>query len=341
MQSGFLAGTQGRATNLFTPKVEAKPASGFTYDKSLIALASSWPGLICDTTIRIHDYQTEIVTTRTPPAISMDGRWVQIIGKSNAGGFTIFLTAEATGTFLQLTDANLDLSKLEGGDAAIILEHLFTNHLNLLEELLGAELSVSSITDVSAPVSGELLGFEFMMDGALQKGALQITGELHQIVEQIVGQNSFPEERAVDDRLVVHLGPVVVTAKQAYLARPGEMIDCGVEPSAIIKGVLMRSDGRYWPIFIEDESVEIAGELAGPVQFNNESQDTIFVTFGLGDVHLSAFDRRTLATGTKVNVQRLHNNEAEIYYQARPFGKGSLSILGTNLAVTLSSIGSF
>ncbi len=341
MQSGFLAGNKSLDKKLFTPKMAPKPNAGLNYDKSLIALASSWGGLVCDTSIKIGTFITELITTATPPVIANNGTWIKIIGKSNGGDFTIFLPSEVAGYILQLADQDLDLSKLEGGDAALIFEHIFTYHLTLLENLFGAELSIVSITDVDAPVSGELLGFEFDVEEKTLQGAIQIKGELHNIVEKIVGKNSFPEEKALDNRMIVHLGPVVVTAKQAYLARPGETIDCGVEPSSIIKGVLMRSDGRYWPIHIEDEQVEISGELAGPVKFSNEKTESIFVTFGLGEVSLSAFYRHTIEVGTKINIQRLSNNGVNIYYQARPFGKGHLSILGNNLAVTLDSVGAF
>ncbi len=341
MQLGFSTGNQATGKRLFTPPAAKKPDNRFQYDKSLIALVSSWGGLICDLSLQIGTFFTEIVTTNTPPHISANGQWVQIIGHSNAGAFSIYLPSDAAAYILQLAHDDLNITKLEGGDAALIIEHLLTYRLNMLEDILGAELSIVSITDVDAPINGELLGFEFDIEGNTYQGALQITGELHHMVEGLVAHHSFPEEKNIDNKLIVHLGPVVVPARQAYLARTGEMIDCGVEPSSVIKGVLMRSDGRYWPIYIEDEQVEIAGELAGPIHISNETTDNVFVTFGLGETTLSAFDRHTLSVGSKINIQRLPNNAANIYYQARPFGQGFLSILGSNLAVILDSVGAF
>ena len=341
MQSGFSTTKPGSGKRLFTPKIQTQPKNHFAYDKSLIALSSSWSSLICDLSIQIGSFVTEVITTNTAPQILPNGKWIKIIGDSNAGSFTIFMPSEAAGYILQLSNDDLDITKLEGGDAALIFEHLFTYHMNILENLFGADLSIISIVDVDAPVSGELLSFELDIEGTLHKGALQINGELHHQVEYIVGQNSFPEEKNLDSRMVVHLGPVVVSARQAYLARIGEVIDCGVEPSSVIKGVLMRSDGRYWPIFIEDEQVQIAGELAGPVQMSNETTENVFITFGLGEVSLTAYQRHTLTTDSTINIQRLPNNGANVYYQARPFGQGHLSILGNNLSVTLNSIGAF
>ena len=341
MQSGFLTNTQSSGKRLFTPTTSNTPKKPIAFDRSLIALVSSWGGLICDTTIQINDFNTEIITKNIPPKIPTNGTWIQIIGKSNIGGFTIYLPTDAAAFILQLADGNLDISKLEGGDAALVFEYLFTYHLNLLENILEAELSIVSITDVDAPVQGELLGFEFDLEGETQQGALQVQGDLHHQIEGVVGLNSFPEDKIVEDRLIVHLGPVVVPSKQAYLARVGEMIDCGVEPSSTIKGVLMRSDRRYWPIYIEDELVEIAGELAGPIQMSNETTENVFVTFGLGEVSLSAHLRLSLSVGSKIQIQRIPNNGANIYYQARPFGQGHLSILGSNLSVTLDNIGAF
>ncbi len=341
MQSGFSTGFQGAGKKLFTPNAPKKPDNRFNYDKSLIALVSSWGGLICDLNIQIGTFSTEIVTTSTSPNISPNGQWIQIIGHSKAGSFTVYMPSDAAAFILQLADNDLNITKLEGGDAALIFEHIFTNKLNMLEELIGVDLSILSITDLDTSVTGELLGFEFDIEGKTHQGAIQVQGELHHQLEAIVAHHSFPEEKNLDSKLIVHLGPVVVPARQAYLARTGEMIDCGVEPSSVIKGVLMRSDGRYWPIHIEDEQIEIAGELAGPVQTSNEATENVFVTFGLGETSLSSYDMHTLTTGSKVNIQRLPNNGANIYYQARPFGQGFLSILGSNLAVTLDSVGAF
>lgn len=341
MQSGLSLDSQNSGKALFAPRAIKQPENRFSEDTSLIALSSSWGGLICDMRIQIGSFFTEIITTENAPVVTPNGNWVHIVGESNMGAFSIYMPSETAGYVLQLANSDLELAKLEGGDAALIFEHLFTYHITLLEDLLGAELNITSITDVSAPVSGNLLGFEFDIEGQAHKCALQIKGDLHRKIEMIVGKNTYLDEKKVDNRLIVHLGPVVVSARQAYLARLGEMIDCGVEPSSTIKGVLMRSDGRYWPIYIEDEQVEIAGELAGPVQFSNEATENIFVTFGLGEVSLSAFERHSLGVGTKINILRLPNNAANIYYQARPFGQGHLSILGSNLSVTLDSIGAF
>lgn len=341
MQSGLSLNTNNTGKRLFAPSAQAQPEKRFEFDKTLIALASSWGGLICDLRIQIGTFFTEIITTDTTPNIVANGRWVQIIGHSNIGEFSIFMPSEAAGFILKLSDDDLNIAKLEGADAALIFEHLFTYHMSMLENMLGTELSIISIQDVSAPVSGELLGFEFEIEGNKHQGAVQIRGDLHYQFEKLIAPNSFPEEKKIDSRMIVHLGPVVVTSRQAYLARIGEMIDCGVEPSSVIKGVLMRSDGRYWPIYIEDEQIEIAGPIAGPVQISNETTENVFVTFGLGEVSLSAFERHTLVEGSKVNIQRLPNNSAHIYYQARPFGQGHLSILGSNLSVTLDSIGAF
>lgn len=341
MQSGLSLHTNRPGKRLFTTNIQTQPEKRFEFDKTLIALVSSWGGLICDLGIQIGTLSTEIVTTYTTPNIVPNGNWIHIIGHSNGGAFSIFMPSQAAAYILQLADENLNIEKLEGGDAALIFEHLFTYQISTLENLLGAELSIVSITDVDAPVSGELLGFEFDIEGEKHQGAIQITGDLHYLCEKLAAPHSFPEEKQIDNRMIVHLGPVVVSARQAYLARIGEMIDCGVEPSSVIKGVLMRSDGRYWPIHIEDEQVEIAGPLAGPVQISNETTENVFITFGLGEVSLSAFERHTLSQGAKINIQRLPENGAHIYYQVRPFGKGHLSLLGSNLSVTLDSIGAF
>lgn len=328
---------------LFQPSTFEAKSNSFAYDKSLIALSSSWGGLIANLGVQIGNFYTIIETLDTAPNIPLNGNWVQIVGQSDLGGFTIYISSDAAASFLKLSHDELDVSKLEGNDAALILEYLFTGQLYSLEEILGTNLKLNTVTDINTPVMDEVFGFQFELNGKFEKAALSVEGHLHNVLESVIAPLSFPDERKLDNRLIVHLGPVVVPARQAYLARIGEMIDCGVEPSDVIKGVLMRSDNRYWPIYIEDEKIEIVGDLAGPVDFSQQdpNQENIFVTFGLGEVTLSAYDRSTIGIGTVINIARLENNSANIYYQARPFGKGHLSILGTNLAVTLDSVGAF
>lgn len=326
---------------LFQSTINNEPVKTFSYDKSLIALSSSWPNLVADLGMHIGRFSTVLDTLPQPPLVSVNGQWVQIIGNTNLGDFTVYMPSKAAAAFLQLAHDDLDITSLEGGDAALIFEHILTGYILNFEEMLGTSIIIETITDVTRPVSANLLGFILPIDGENHACALQLGGQLYKAVEILVAPHCFPEEKQLDEKMIVHLGPVVLPARQAYLARIGEMINCGVQPSDIIKGFLMRSDGRYYPIHIEDERVEIVGELSDPVRLDEANRDNVFVTFGLGEVSLTAFQRKGLSQGSSLNVTRLPNNQANIYYQLRPFGQGHLAIHGQSLAVALDNVGAF
>jgi len=311
------------------------------YDKSLIAIASSWPGLVADLSFEYGGLNLVADTLPSASMVIANGNWVQVAGHTELGKFSIYMPSHACGALLRASDNELNISKLGGRDAALVLEHIFSQKLYQLEEILGTELVIEKIADVSVDAKEDLLGLELEIDGEKYVCALGVHGKLQEVFESVIGQHSIPAEKHLDGRMIVHLGPVVVPARQAYLARIGEAIDCGVNPSDVIQGVLMRADGRYWPIYIEDEEIEIAGDLSGPVIIPKEKSDQVFVTFGLGEVSLNAYTRSKLEIGSRVSVERIPDNGANVYYQTRPFGQGSLSILGSNLAVNLNRIGAF
>jgi hypothetical protein len=311
------------------------------YDPTVFSMDSTWPGLIADLGFTCGDISIDLSTTSQAPNIQTNGEWIQVVGASSAGAFNVYLPAELCLTMIEAADNDIAIDKLDGDLAALILEHILSEKLVELESVLGCDLAISNIADVQIPVRDAVYGVDVFINGQTTKAGLSVSGQLGEWVEYVVSQNSNLEERQLDENMVVHLGPVVLPSTNAYLVRSGEAINCGVTPSDIIKGILMRSDGRYWPIFIEDTEIEIAGPLAGPIDVPVEKTEYVYVTFGIGGLALSANARARIETGSRFEVERLPNNAANVYYQTRPFAQGNLSVIGENLAVTLGQIGKF
>ena len=311
-------------------------------DMSLLSLRSTWKGLIADLTFQVGSMRVITDTKDKAPSILPTGNWIQISGITGKGDFAIYVPAGFCKDLLNAGAADLKIEELEGADAALLFEHFLGERIAQLENLLGDEIHLTKVVDVSTPVSGDLLGLEFDTGSNKHQGALQVSGSLHNWLEYAVGQHSSAEEKSLDPTMIVHLGPVVVPSRQAYLAGTGATIDCGVMPSDIIKGVLLRSDNRYWPIYIEDNAVQIVGDLVGPVDPNaNTSDDHVFVTFGIGQVSLKPFERAKLQVGTQLSIDRYPDNGAHVYFQGSPYGKGQITLLGDNLGVKVNTIGGF
>lgn len=311
------------------------------FKDTVFSINSTWAGVVADLSLHYGDLRIAAETTEASPTIGVNGGWVQVAGTSSVGTFNLYLPAQICLLVLEAADPVLDIEELDGSAAALVFEHVVSQRLQQLEGVLGADLAIAKIADVTRPVNEKTYGLNLTHDGNTYPAAVAASGQLLEWLEIVTQQYSNPHERNLDETLTVHLGPVVVPNRQAYLARHGEMIDCGVKPSEVIKGVLMRKDGYYWPIFIEDNSIEISGTLAGPVVFAETDTDQVFVTFGIGSVKLDAVSRMGLAPGSRIDVERLPDNGANIFYQAKPFAKGKLALRGENLGVQIESIGAF
>lgn len=310
-------------------------------DPTLLSINSTWPGLLADLTLQYGDLQLSASTAERAPMVTSNGNWVQIGGGSSVGSFNIYLPADLCAAILEASDSDLDITRLDGTAAALVFEHVTSHKIEQLQEILGCDLSLTKIVDVSKTVTEPLLGMEIEHSDKKYEAGIHVTGKLAEWFEYVVANNSNLEERSLSDKLSVQLGPVILSDRQAYLVRSGGIIDCGVVPSEIIHGILLREDNRYWPIYIEDASVEIVGPLSGPASFDDVDRSQVFVTFGIGEINLRAVERVKLDIGSRLDVARYEDNEARVYYQTKPFAKGNLTLHGENLAVTLSTIGAF
>ncbi len=310
-------------------------------DPTLLSINSSWPGLIADLSLQYGELNLSAKTAARAPSVKPNGDWVQVSGGSSVGSFTIYMPANVCAAILEASDQKLDITQLDGTAAALVFEHVTSYRVEQLEEVLGCDLTFTKVTDVTQSIFEPLLGLEVYHDGETYNAGLKVNGKLAEWFEFVVANNSNLEERSLSETMSVQLGPVILSDRQAYLVRTGGIIDCGVMPSEVIHGILLREDKKYWPIYIEDSSIEIAGPLSGPAVFDEENRSQVFVTFGIGEIKLSAVERMNLEIGSSVNVTRYADNGAKIYYQTKPFAMGSLALHGDNLAVTLNTIGAF
>jgi len=306
----------------------------------ILTLRRAWAGLVADLRLIIENSTVTAVPNSAIPQIPADGSWLKVVGNGNSGNFDLFMPAVLLDLIFKKADENLDLGNIQSIDAAIILEHIFTERLEALEAIFGQKLTFEYIEMVEQVPAGSALGFDVKVDAISYPAALTAQGQLFQALKQIVERNSNPQELELDPKMTVHFGPVVVPSKTAYQSAVGGTIDCGVTPNQNITGVLMRSDGRYWPVQIEDEVIKIAGELAPPVDFSKTQADRVFATFVIGTIELDAFQRGQIQNGTTLPVNRFADNKTDVYFQNRHYASGHLKILNENLAVQIDMVGS-
>lgn len=315
-----------------------------TYNKSgstLLSIYSTWEGLIADLSFGIGEFHVQVETTSKAMPVTANGNWAEISGVASNDEFAIYLPTDFCKQLIEAGSPGLDTDALASPDATIILEHFLTPRLDQLENVFGKKISFTGIQKVTTPISNQLLGLKLHVNDDEYAGSLRVTGDMLDRLEAFADKNSSMDEKMLDPHMVVHLGPVVIPSSQAYLARSGASIDCGVMPSDTIKGVLVRKDRYYWPIHIEDEVIEIAGDLAGPIELTTAQTDHVFVTFGIGSMNLGAFERSSVQIGTRLPMDRYEGNRAYVYYQSMPYAQGHIALIGANLGVTVDTIGSF
>ena len=322
----------GHASITETP-ISAKSAA-----MDALSLRSAWSALIADLNMICGETPLTAKPNGLVPYIQTDNSWAKFSGKARNGSFNVFLPIQLADDILKAQDANLAFSSLLSEDAALVFEHIFSNKLGALEEAIGTNLALDKSTTVTVPVIGTLLGLDIEFAGKSYSAAIQTDGAFATQINSSIEANSSPEESKISSELSIHFGPIVLASKVARQAKPGETINCGVAPNDLISGVLMRKDGAYWPIHVEDDAIEIIADLVKPDQNTRPQYDRVFVTFVIGTVELSAFERQQLAAGKQININRFENNHVDIFYQNKPFAKGHLKLVDGYLAVEYDEI---
>ena len=315
------------------------PASATAAAADALSLRSAWSALVADLNMICGETPLTAKPNGLVPYVHSDGTWTQFSGTARNGEFNVFLPVHLADDILKAQDANLGFSSIPSEDSVLVFEHIFSNKLSMLEEVFGTGLTLDQITTVTTPVVGTLLGLDVEFAGKSYTAAIQTEGAFATQVNSAIEANSSPEESKISSELLIHFGPIVLASKVARQVKPGETINCGVAPNDLISGVLMRADGAYWPIHVEDDAIEIIADLIKPDQKSQPQYDRVFVTFVIGTVELSAFERKQLTGGQRIFINRFENNQVEIFYQNKPFAKGHLKLVDGSLAVEYDEIG--
>ncbi|MEZ5792462.1 MAG: FliM/FliN family flagellar motor switch protein [Nitratireductor sp.] len=289
---------------------------------------------------RVGEKLFEIETVFGDQTISPSGQTVVIEGSFGAEPFLVHVAAPALIAMLQAVDPAITNLPSMPVDALLACEAIASNLISRIEEATGEMIALHSLSLLRAGnrVSSGMLGASIASGGNQWPAGFEVGPRAASWLEGYAAANQHPAEKRISRQMAVCIGPVAMATEQVYRARPGAIVDCGVDPSADVRGILLRSDGSYWPISIEDEVIEVTGSLRGPVPMRAGTGSTI-VSMRIGDVTLTPSERLRIEPGTRILVSRIPENLAELRVGSKALCHGELDVVEGTLAVRISATG--
>ncbi|MCB1457727.1 MAG: FliM/FliN family flagellar motor switch protein [Nitratireductor sp.] len=337
--SGF-ARVPPRAPVAAVPERNPAPAnSGSRLPHGLLAL---WGNVVADLGFRVGDRLFDIETIAGTTLPDTGGEIVMIAGLFGNETFRLGIELSALIAMLQAIDPEIRQLPRDPDDAVLACELVASGLFSRMENALGESVRLISLQRgaeraISAQLR-ELLPVTISSGGYQWWAGLQPGQGMAGIIEPFARANQHRDEKLIDRSMSVCIGPVAMATDQVYRARAQSIVDCGFDPSNDVRGVLIRSDGKYWPVVIDDEAIEITGNLRDGGLMRAGSGSTL-VTIRIGEVTLSPSQRLKIEQGTRILVARIPGNQAEVMVGRKALCHGELDIVDGSLAVRIADWG--
>ncbi len=299
-----------------------------------------WRNVLLEPEYQLGEETFRLATNSTTKRIDPNLSLVQVTMRSENFGFTITLAEAFLLDCLEGISTLTSISGQTGPDAALILEQFFRTPLEEFSNLLGEYPEIVRI----APAEIATLGrddFQFTISGDQGGGSMcfiRFDGALEDRVFERLGAYSSADEKEVEPQLEVRIGPISLPQTAIANLRAGVILDCGVQPTDTIRGLLVRSDNRYWPAHINDGEV-VATAAIQPLDYSNARHSGLaLITLGFGSALMGPLERLQFGEGDTIAIERYSDNAVEIYANEHQIGKGQLVVHDDNLSVSIEQV---
>ncbi|MEM7429690.1 MAG: hypothetical protein AAF441_26770 [Pseudomonadota bacterium] len=303
-----------------------------------LILKMNWADIVGDLTCSVGEHRIRVETAPAGAALNAAGPWMLVTGKAGHELFALLL--EQRFAYLLAREHDRDLRRFpeEPGDCALLLEFCLQALLEALEASLGKPLTLDLADACQTVPAHSWLCVNAEMAGETFQIGLAPGPDGMAYLSRLAEDYADPAEKQIDSRLLVKVGPVALPAQEAITSGPGDKFDTGIDPAGDVRGILERSDGKFWPVLIDDDEVTITGDLHEPVSLPDQAGQ-ILVGFEIGDLELGAQARRALQTDSRVPVNRIPGNGVIIWLNRGTHGSGHLDMIDDSLAVTIDASG--
>jgi hypothetical protein len=314
-----------------------QPPAGTGFDRISRELRAAWRDVVADMTFRVGDRLFELETAPRPDE-GCRGPLILIEGRLGGEHFTAAVESGIAAALLQSCDEQL--RRFPDGDveSALVAHVMLAGLVERIERGSGMQIEFDRVRTAAELPVRSWLHLALRGAGLHSWVAIAVGAQTALAIGRFAAANRHPGERAIAPRLSVRVGPVALATEQVHRARAGAAIDCGVDPSAEVRGVLQRSDGAFWPVVIDDEAVTIAGPMRPPLN-PAAGPGTTYVTIRIGDVSIAMHQRIALQAGDRLAIARIAENMAEIHVGNRALAHGHLDLVEDSLVVQVSGAG--
>lgn len=296
-----------------------------------------WPHVVCNMSINPGQ---EFYFFETAPARPMEVTGpvekYMITGHVGAGRFRVLVEKDLVDSILQANEVAPQALSQDPLDRAMVFELLCLDLIERMEARTGEEVQLD---DVQLTHSEPAEGWLYLSCPALGHQpliALATDAKLAPVLKQFVAANRAPREHQYSNKLSVSIGPVALPLGDCLALGEGDLLDCGFDPSGEVHGMLVRSDGCFWPVSIEGNVINVTGELQQPLPPpQSEMTDAVFE---FGTLYLQHCIRRTVAPGMDFSFSQDQEGRTTMWLGSVRHATGTFEVYDDSLFVQIDGV---
>ena len=301
-----------------------------------VEITTNWPAVIGELAVPLANRELIVETAARDTSAETDWRMVLLTGKAGGYDFAAALEIGLVNLVMQAQDPDLVLLPEHTEEAACLLEHILAPLVEVLESHIGISIGIEHALVVERLPQHEWLHLIAGYGAENYRLVVAVPDNLQSWLGNFVHGNANGYEKAIEKRLSVRVGPVTLSRDLADNLSAGTCISTGLKPNGRVQGTLMRSDGRYWPVIIDDSSVKIDYDLMPAM--NLLEQHDIWACFEIGMVEMPHSTRIKIARGDSLDINRITGGATRIWLNGQPAGWGTFDLVGGVIAVRVVNV---
>lgn len=231
------------------------------------------------------------------------------------------------------------LDSLGAADTALLLEHLLTDTMNGLEEVLGV---AASLERVGRPPRAAEAAFHF--EAVTPAGRYPLAVEIDDPAVMARIADALAPFAAPDGgdahaprQLEIVIGPVSLAPEDAEALAPGDQIVLDEARGDQVQGTLNVAGRPLFAITIKGPQATLVSAIDAP---SSPTGGLVAIGFVFGRREVSARDLRDLAPGSTLDFAKLGSNVVEIVDGATVIGRGELMRVDGAIGVRITGMNS-
>ena len=264
-----------------------------------------------------------------------------VIGaKFKDADFQIILEEKFVEEMFLLASSQISFAQMNKQDAGIVLEHLFSEVLQNVEEVLGGNISLLEVSALTSQIKTEGFGFSVKLGDNVFDGIFEChDDDIFESIIKFLLPFQVPGEKNCLSLSDVVIGPIEISKDELSDIRTGDMVSIGQKIGQDLKGYVVRQSGTFWSVDLEPSLATINSSPKKISELLVESDDKNLVGIKIGTVEISANDILNIKEGDKLKISRLSNNAAYLIFNDEVIAVGNLQHVSEIICLAVNKIG--